>query len=74
MQASPRTPLLAVGGEDGVVRLFQYDESNRLYYFKSFPSSGTRVLSIAYHPIEPRLFIGCSDGTIRCFEDVSYQT
>jgi WD40 repeat protein len=71
MAASPRQPLLAVGGEDGVIRLFQYDDVNRLFYFKSFPSSGTRVLSLAYHPTEPRLFMGCSDGTIRSFDDVS---
>ena len=100
---SPREPLLAIGCEDGAVRLFQYEErqqgaklfsdsfgssfssslsteaaldSGQLSYLKSLPSSGDRVLSVAYHPAPdlPRLFMGCGDGTIRCIDEVRGQT
>ena len=61
---------LAVGCDDGSVRLFNYS-SKRLSYRKAIPSSGSRVLSISYHPKLPQLFFGCADGTIRCIEERS---
>ncbi len=71
--SSPRSNLIAVGGEDGSVRLFRYYGGNKLDYVKSLPTSGSRVLSLAFHPNpgRPHLFMGCSDGTIRCIEEES---
>lgn len=74
MAASPRQNILAIGGEDGIVRLFRYYNQTRVEYVKSLPTSGARVLSIAYHPTKPELFIGCSDGTIRCLDEESGRT
>jgi hypothetical protein len=95
MSANPRAPLLAVGCEDGVVRLFRYEPSSvglssaadmsgsylangasknstgSLEYSRSLPTSGSRVLSVAYHPTEKRIFAGCSDGSVRCMEEDS---
>jgi WD40 repeat protein len=60
---------LAVGCEDGQVRIYNYDGAN-LEFQKTLPVSGSRIVSIAYHPTEPLLFIGCIDGTIRCMDEV----
>ena len=93
MSISPREQFIAVGCEDGIVRVFQYDSNlyhpnddsiawndaaarqegssvGILSYRMSLPTSGSRILSVAYHPVEARIFIGCSDGTIRCMDEV----
>lgn len=72
LASSPRSPLLAIGGEDGSIRLFRYFDHNRVEYAKSLPTSGSRVLSLAYHPSQPHIFLGCSDGTIRCLHEVRF--
>lgn len=70
--ACPRKPLLAVGCEDGSVRIFTYD-CGALEYKSTLPTTGCRVLSIAYHPLQSKLYLGCADGTIRCIdEDTGY--
>eukprot|EP01039_Chlorochromonas_danica_P010369 gene10369-11479_t len=68
LAASPRAALLAVGGEDGVLRLFSCDQE-KVAYHKSLPTSGSRVLAVAYHPSQPHLFLGGADGIIRCLEE-----
>ena len=70
MAASALRPCLAVGGEDGVGRLFRYDDG-ALEYERSLPTTGARILSICYHPTAGRLFLGCADGTIRCVEEAT---
>lgn len=80
MAVSPRESLLALGCEDGTIRLMLYSSSGALQetlqksleYSKSLPTAGARVLSIAYHPTEARLFAGSSDGTIRCLDEVHH--
>lgn len=69
LSACTRKPLLVVGSEDGAARLFSY-ENDSLDYVKSLPTIGVRILSIGFHPSMPRIFMGCSDGTIRCVEEV----
>jgi WD40 repeat protein len=69
LAASPRSNLLAVGGEDGVIRLFRYTAPHQLEYVKSLPTSGSRVLSLMFHPEKHQLFVGCSDGTVRCLDE-----
>ena len=71
MSASPRGPFLAIGCEDGAARVFSYD-SGSLEYVRSLPTTGSRILSIAFHPVSTRLFLGCADGTIRCVDEVIF--
>ncbi len=81
MSMSPRETTIAIGCEDGCLRLFRYDGVG-LEYHKALPMStttslsshaktATRVLSVADHPCEARLFAGCSEGPIRCMDEVS---
>jgi len=81
LAACPRSPLLAVGCEDGAVRLFRYGASDdagegeaarpALEFARALPTSGSRVLSLAFHPHpqQPLLFAGGSDGAVRCLEE-----
>eukprot|EP01038_Epipyxis_sp_PR26KG_P007325 gene7325-9981_t len=71
MTSSPRSSLLAIACEDGVVRLFLYDSGNSLEYHKSMPSFNSRALCVCFHPVEPLIFSGCGDGSIRCLDEVS---
>ena len=73
MSLHPREALLAVGCEDGAVRIFSYADGG-LEYSKTFPTVGSRVLCVAYHPSQPKLFVGCADGHIRCFNEVLFIT
>ena len=83
LATSPRSPVLAVGCEDGAVRIFRYSDSvdgasssraeplsSFLEYTRTLPTSGARVLCCSFHPTQPKLFIGCSDSTIRCLDEV----
>ncbi len=71
LEANPgRHADLAIGCDDGTLRVFNYS-SNKLVYHKAFPSAGTRILSVSYHPKKPQLFYGCADGIIRCIEERS---
>jgi len=71
LAADPLDTLLAVGGDDGAVRLFRY-AAGALEYVRTQPTVGCRVASVAFHPLQPKLFIGCADGTIRCVDKVCY--
>ena len=73
MDLSPRHSMLVIGCDDGSARSFSYD-MNVLSYKKAFATTGSRILSIAFHPANPRLFFGCADGTIRCVDEVNYST
>jgi len=68
MTSSVRDATIAVGAEDGAAHLFDYS-NNRLEYIRGLPNTGSRVLSIAYHPVKPQLFLGLADGTIRCIDE-----
>ena len=57
MASCRRHSYLAVGCEDGAARLFQY-EDDALEYTRSLPTTGARVLCIAFHPTVPQLFLG----------------
>ena len=70
LAASVRNPVLAVGCEDGAARLYTY-ENGSLEYSKSFATTGSRVLSIGFHPKLTQLFYGCADGVIRCIDETS---
>lgn len=70
MSMSPTSHLMAIGGDDGSVRLFDTDDM-KLDYESSLPTCGARVFSLCFHPSLQQLFTGCSDGTIRCYDLVS---
>ena len=64
-------PILAVGCEDGTIRIFSYADGN-LEYVKALSSAkGSRVLCLAYHPAKEQLFAGFADGTISCLNSES---
>lgn len=59
------TRVLALGCEDGAVRLFHIDpHGSGIEYERSMPGSDARVLSVAWHPTEDVLFSGTANGTI----------
>lgn len=66
-----RSPTLGVGCEDGTVKLFSFANA-QLDYLKSMSATGSRILSVAFHPVEARVYAGCADGTIRCYNEVSH--
>eukprot|EP01035_Chromulina_nebulosa_P035968 gene35968-48385_t len=78
MACCPYDSLLAVSCEDGTVRIFRYgdDSGEKLTYLKSISISSSiasqkvAALSVAFHPNSElkRLFIGGSDGAIRCVQ------
>jgi len=53
MKHSPTQDLIAIGGEDGIVRLYDVidtTDDNCLQYNKSFERQDSRILSICWHP------------------------
>ena len=67
VSAHPTEPTIAVGCEDGSVRMFSY-AGGGLDYEKAIYGVAKRVLSQAYHPSKDQLFCGSSDGSINCLE------
>lgn len=73
MQAASSLSLLAVGCEDGSVRLFS-TEGGGLEYKRSFPSTGSRIISLAWGPANDVIFAGCLDSMIHCLDATTGQT
>lgn len=72
LAACPRSDTLAVGCEDGAVRLFEFGHSRRAPdYLKSLTTAGSRVLCLAYHQTLPKLVLGSADGVIRILDETS---
>jgi len=71
LSGCPRRDELAVGGEDGAVKLFTYETENRLEYLKTLPTTGSRILALSYHPSKPLLVVGGEDGVIRGLQEVT---
>jgi len=67
MQPDLRGRLLAVGCEDGSLRLFSLfsNSLSTCEYFRVFPIQPDRVLSLAWHVSGKDLFTGGADGSIR---------
>lgn len=72
MRAASELALLAVGCEDGSIRLFSTDGGG-VEYKRSFTSLGSRVLSLAWGPGNETLFAGCADSMIHCIDAASGQ-
>ncbi|RMX66947.1 hypothetical protein KXD40_005072 [Peronospora effusa] len=62
---------LAVGCEDGRIRLFSYAEINQIYFSKGFLTTGGRVVSLAWHAKAQKIFSGSEDGIIHCWNAVT---
>ncbi|KDO35345.1 hypothetical protein SPRG_00194 [Saprolegnia parasitica CBS 223.65] len=64
MQYHASDNTLAVGCEDGRVRLFTMETDEPLYFRKAFGATGRRVVSLAWHTISDTLFSGNDEGVI----------
>ncbi|CEG47522.1 WD40 repeat protein [Plasmopara halstedii] len=61
---------LAVGCEDGRIRLFSF-AGGQLYFTKSFLTTGSRIVSLAWHSHAHKIFSGCEKGVIYCWNAVT---
>ncbi|CAK9152943.1 unnamed protein product, partial [Ilex paraguariensis] len=59
---------VAIACDDGCVRIYSIDESDRLNYCRSLPRVSGRVLSVTWSPDANRIYSGSSDGFIRCWD------
>ncbi|KAK9129714.1 hypothetical protein Sjap_010201 [Stephania japonica] len=59
---------VAIGCDDGCVRLYAVSDSDRLTYNRSLPRVSGRILSVAWSVDASIIFSGSSDGMIRCWD------
>ncbi|XP_068642656.1 WD repeat-containing protein PCN-like [Aristolochia californica] len=59
---------VALGCDDGCVRLYAVTDSDELVYRRSFPRASGKVLSVAWSVNAKLIFSGSSDGFIRCWD------
>ncbi|KAJ7966511.1 U3 small nucleolar RNA-associated protein 4 [Quillaja saponaria] len=60
-------PRVAIGCDDGCVRIYNVSESDEFIYTKSLPGVSGRVLSVTWSTDSTFLYSGSSDGLIRCW-------
>ncbi|KAI3873622.1 hypothetical protein MKW92_037814 [Papaver armeniacum] len=61
-------PRLAIGCDDGCVRIYIVSDSDELTYNRTLPRVSGRVLSVAWSLDAKSIFSGSSDGFIRCWD------
>ncbi|KAK9271406.1 hypothetical protein L1049_026996 [Liquidambar formosana] len=61
-------PCVAIGCDDGCVRVYSSTGSDELTYIKSLPRVSGRVLSVTWSPDASLIYSGSSDGFIRCWD------
>ncbi|KAH7423687.1 hypothetical protein KP509_12G068700 [Ceratopteris richardii] len=59
---------VAVGCDDGCVRLFTVNDGESFLYRKSFPRVQGRILAVSWSSDGRRVISGGSDGCIRCWD------
>ncbi|KAF8404860.1 hypothetical protein HHK36_009750 [Tetracentron sinense] len=59
---------LAIGCDDGCVRVYNVSDSEGLTYYRSLPRVSGRVLSVEWSLDAKLIFSGSSDGFIRCWD------
>lgn len=67
-QLNTENPCVAIGCDDGWVRLYSIPGSDKLTYHKSLPRVSGRVLSVTWSLDAKRIYSGSSDGYIRCWD------
>lgn len=70
MEVNDTAETLAVGCEDGRIRLFSF-QNDDLYFVKGFVATGRRVVSLAWHATSNKMFSGSEDGVIHCWNALS---
>lgn len=65
LKASPSRHILAVGCEDGAVRLFRILEGSGIEYLSAIERQPCKVLSLAWHPTKPIILTGGTQGRAR---------
>ncbi|EGZ10257.1 hypothetical protein PHYSODRAFT_247101 [Phytophthora sojae] len=66
MVLDAETQQLAVGCEDGRIRLFSFAD-DQLHFSKAFLTTGGRVVSLAWHSKAGKIFSGSEAGIIHCW-------
>ncbi|CBI19382.3 unnamed protein product, partial [Vitis vinifera] len=61
-------PRVAMGCDDGCVRVYSITISDELTYNKSLPRVSGRILSVTWSPNASMIYSGSSDGFIRCWD------
>jgi U3 small nucleolar RNA-associated protein 4 len=65
------TQSLAVGCEDGRIRVFSFAQDDDIVFARGFVTTGSRVVSLAWHAASNKLFSGSEDGVIHCWHGAS---
>ncbi|KAJ3417525.1 U3 small nucleolar RNA-associated protein 4 [Chytridiales sp. JEL 0842] len=75
MAASPKGDELAIGCEDGCLRVFSIGKScgDAIVYKGTYDRQEGRILSVAYHPTHKKLATGSSDSCIRTYSTDTYR-
>ncbi|KAK4787261.1 hypothetical protein SAY86_011094 [Trapa natans] len=60
--------LLALGCDDGYVRIYSISKSHELIYNRSLPRVSGRILSVTWSSDASMIYSGTSDGYIRCWD------
>ncbi|TKY57908.1 Cirhin protein [Spatholobus suberectus] len=60
-------PLVAIGLDDGSVRIYDISDTDKFIYVKSLPRVKGRVLSVTWSTDANYIYSGSSDGLIRCW-------
>nr|DAD35791.1 TPA_asm: hypothetical protein HUJ06_006431 [Nelumbo nucifera] len=68
LQPSAKDPRIAIGCDDGCVRIYIVSDSDELTYSRTMPRVSGRVLSVAWSIDAKLIFSGSSDGFIRCWD------
>ncbi|KAF7830532.1 WD repeat-containing protein PCN-like isoform X1 [Senna tora] len=61
-------PRVAIGCDDGCVRIYAISDSDEFVYRKSLPRVSGRVLSVTWSTDANFIYSGSSDGLIRCWD------
>ncbi|KAI4337065.1 hypothetical protein L6164_015523 [Bauhinia variegata] len=61
-------PRVAIGCDDGCVRIYGISDSDEFVYLKSLPRVSGRVLSVTWSTDAKFIYSGSSDGLIRCWD------
>ncbi|XP_027329918.1 WD repeat-containing protein PCN-like isoform X1 [Abrus precatorius] len=64
-------PRVAIGFDDGCVRIYSISDTDEFIYVKSLPRVKGRVLSVTWSTDANFIYSGSSDGLIRCWDVTS---